>query len=106
MATIVYINTSNRTGAQVLSALENINSGLSTLRKLDGLRAESIGAGQATMAQNFGTYGVDETAENAAAQALSDRLGWLLAQVYDPTAQNYAAYAGLRDLLNATTAAP
>lgn len=106
MATIVYINSSNRNGSQVLSALEQINSGLSALRKLDGLRAESIGAGQATMAQNFGTYGVDAAAENVAAQALSDRLGWLLAQVYDPASQDYAAFAALRDLINATTIAP
>lgn len=103
MATIVYIKSSNRNGAEVLSALENIRQGISTLRKLDGLRLESIGANQATMAQNFGTYGVDATAENAAAQALSDRLGALLAAIADG---NNAEYAKLRDLLNATTTAP
>lgn len=106
MATIVYINTSNQNGAQVLAALRQINDGLATLRKLDGLRAESIGASQATMAQNFGTYGVDAAAENAAAQALSDRWGWLLAQVYDSTSDNYAAFAAIRDLVNATAPAP
>ena len=103
MATIVYIKTANRKGAEVLSALESINNGLATLRKLDGLRLESIGASQAIMAQNFGTYGVDAAAENAAAQALSDRLGALLAAFAD---MNNAEYAKLRDLLNATTAAP
>lgn len=97
MAQIVYLNSTNANGGRVLSALSQINDGLGKLREMDGLRAESIGAGAATMASNFGAF------DSAQAQALSDRWGALLAAFEDT---GNAEYAKLRDLLNATTYQP
>lgn len=97
MAAITYINSSNANGARVLSALEQIRSGISVLEQLDGLRAESVGAGVAIMQQNFGAASAGD------AQALSDRWGAFLAQWADMGNANYAV---LRDMVNATTAAP
>lgn len=97
MATIVYVNSSNPNGSRVLSALQQIRSGISTLQELDGLRAESIGAGQTTMASNFGA------ASNTDAQALSDRWGAFLAAWDDMGNSDYSV---LRDMVNATTTAP
>jgi hypothetical protein len=96
MAQIVYVNTGGN-GGRVLSALQQIRSGIGVLEELNGLRAESIGADVATMAQNFGA------ASNSDAQALSDRWGGFLAAWND---MGNADYAILRDMLNATTAAP
>lgn len=97
MAAIVYINTSNGNGSRVLGALEQIRKGIGALQELDGLRAESIGAGVAIMAQNFGAIDNDD------AQALSDRWGAFLAAWDDMGNSDYAI---LRDMINATTAAP
>lgn len=97
MAVIVYVNSSNQNGSRVLSALQQIRSGIGTLQELDGLRLESIGAGQAIMQQNFGA------ASTGDAQALSDRWGALLAAFEN---SGNAEFSKLRDLLNATTAAP
>lgn len=96
MAQIVYINTGGN-GARVLAALQQIRSGIAVLQELDGLRAESIGAGVATMAQNF------NASSESDAQALSDRWGGFLAAWEDMGNSDYAI---LRDMLNATTAAP
>jgi hypothetical protein len=97
MAQIVYVNQTNQNGSRVLSALAQIRDGLGTLQELDGLRLESIGAGQATMASNFGV------ADNSQGQALSDRWGALLAAYEDG---GNAEYAKLRDMINATTYQP
>lgn len=97
MAQIVYLNSTNQNGGRVLQALAQIRDGLGTLAELDGLRAESIGAGQATMAANFGA------ADNSQGQALSDRWGALLA-AYENSGN--AEYAKLRDMINATTYQP
>lgn len=97
MAAIVYINTSNGNGSRVLGALQQIRSGIGILQELDGLRAESIGAGQATMVQNFGALDNDD------AQALSDRWSAFLAAWEDMGNTDYSV---LRDMVNATTAAP
>lgn len=97
MAAIVYINTSNSNGSLVLSALQQIRNGIGVLSQLDGLRAESIGAGAAIMAQNFGAIDNDD------AQALSDRWSGFLAAWEDLGNPDYAV---LRDMVNATTAAP
>lgn len=94
MATIGYINQNNANGQRVLNALNQIRTGLGTLQELDGLRAESIGAGQSTMAANFG---VDSDAN---AQGLSDRWSALLSAYED---SGNSEYAKLRDLINATT---
>ena len=48
-------------------------SGLATLDRLDGLRANSIAISAATMQSNFGTLNTDQ------AQALSDRLAGIVA---------------------------
>lgn len=100
MALIVNINETNRNGAQVLSAIGQLRAGLGTLQELNGLRAESIGAGQATMAANFGI------ADNSQAQALNDRWGDLMNMIFNPNDPNYSNYTTLRDLLNATTHQP
>lgn len=97
MAAITYINSSHQNGSRVLNALEQIRTGIGTLQELDGLRANSIGASQATMAQNFGA------SSNADAQALSDRWGAFLA-LWENTGDS--TYAVLRDMVQATTVAP
>ena len=100
MAAIVYMSSNNH-GGQVLGALEQIRSGIATLQKLDGLRAESIGASQATMAQNFGVLDtpVSGTPNAAAsAQTLNDRLANFLTAY---ASGGNAEYGKLRDLLNA-----
>jgi len=88
MAVIVKVDTNNARGAEIAEALESIRSGLATLHKLDGLRAQTI----AVSATEFGNaFGV--TAE---AQALSDRLA----------AIDGGVYTGLPDLLDAFLADP
>lgn len=96
MATIAYIGTSGN-GGKVLGALQQIREGIGTLQELNGLRAESIGASQAIMTQNFNAIsGTD-------AQILSDRWGAFLAAWDDLGNPDYAV---LRDMVNAITAAP
>ena len=83
MASIVKVDTNNERADELATALENIRSGLATLHKLDGLRAQTI----TVSATEFGTvFGV--TAEP---QALSDRLAAIEA----------GNYSGLDDLLDA-----
>lgn len=94
MATIVYISANNARGQSIMNAIDQIRTGLGTLQEFDGLRAESLGAGQATMASVFGV------ADNAQAQALSDRWDALLT-AYEDTGN--AEFAKLRDTLNAVT---
>lgn len=96
MATIAYIGTGGN-GGRVLSALQQIRSGLATLQELDGLRLESIGASQAIMQQNFSAASATD------AQILSDRWGALLA-AYENSGN--AEFSKLRDMLNATAPAP
>lgn len=100
MALIVNINPASANGARALSAVEDIRRGLGTLQELNGLRAESIGAGQATMAANFGI------ASNEQAQQFNDRWGDLMNMLFNPSDPNYGNYVTLRDLLNATTHQP
>lgn len=97
MAVITYVSTSSRNGAAVVQAVEQIRGGFAKLHELNGLRAESIGAGADVMAANFGVQ--DETQ----AQALSDRWGDLMNIFFNPNDPNYADYVVLRDFLNATT---
>lgn len=93
MALITYIDANDPNGQRIMNAVDQIRTGLGTLQEFDGLRAESISAGQATMASNFGLI------DNAQAQALSDRWSALLA-AYGDTGN--AEFAKLRDLINAT----
>lgn len=93
MAQITYINANSPNGQKVIAALSQIREGFGTLQELDGFRLESVGAGAATMAANFGL------ADTSQAQALSDRWGALLA-AYENA--NNAEYAKLRDMINAT----
>lgn len=97
MAQITYVSTSNRNGAAVVQAVEQIRGGFARLHELNGLRAESIGAGQATMAANFGVQ------DNSQAQTLSDRWGDLMNVMFNPDDPNYNNFTLLRDFLNATT---
>lgn len=102
MAEIVYIYSTNQTGQETLSAIRQIAQGLSTLERLDGLRANSIGQSAATMQSNFGTL------DTAQAQALSDRLAGIVAWWNGGTAwmQTAAEVRGaLHDLVDATTVA-
>jgi hypothetical protein len=96
MAQIAYIGTGGN-GGRVLSALQQIRSGVATLQELDNLRANSIGESQAIMAQNFGA------ASNTDAQILSDRWSAFLA-LWENEADS--TYAVLRDMVSATTQAP
>lgn len=65
MAVICTIDRNNVRGDEIAGAIDNIRDGIATLRKFDGMRAETI----AVSATEFGTvFGV--TAEP---QALSDR---------------------------------
>jgi translation initiation factor 1 (eIF-1/SUI1) len=86
MAAIVKIDRNNSRGNEVAAAIDNIRNGLATLKKLDGMRAEAVGAGGTVFADTFGI-----TAE---AQAMSDR--W--------SAISGGVYTGLPDFLNATIA--
>lgn len=97
MAVLTYVDNSNKNGAELLQALELIRRGFATLKKLDGMRAECIAGGQATMASVFGV------ADNSQAQAVSDRWGALLA-AFDNSGNT--EYAKLRDFLNATIENP
>lgn len=97
MANITYVSTSNRNGEAVVRAVEQIRAGFAKLHELNGLRAESIGAGAATMAANFGVQ------DDTQAQALSDRWGDLMNILFNPNDPNYGNYVVLRDFLNATT---
>jgi hypothetical protein len=102
MADIVYIYSTNQTGQEALGAIRQISQGFATLARLDGLRANSIGGGQAVMKNNFGTL------TDAQAQALSDRLagvitGWNGGQTWMTTAAD--VWQALRDLVDATTVA-
>lgn len=100
MADIVYIYTVSQTGQEALGAIRQIAQGLSTLERLDGLRANSIGGGQAVMKTNFGTL------SDAQAQALSDRMAGIVAWWTGGTAWMATAAevrAALRDLVDATT---
>jgi len=102
MADIVYIYANNQTGQEALGAIRQISSGLATLDRLDGLRANSIGVSAAQMQANFGTLNA------AQAQALSDRWAGIIAwwngeAVWMQTAAEVRQ--ALRDLVDATTVA-
>ncbi len=104
MADIVYINQGNRTGAELLHALNQIREGLSTLRRLDGLRVHSIAAGPEVMQANFGV----KTPEQA--QALSDRMAamiaWLNGTPPEWMANAQIASIAAMDFINAITYEP
>lgn len=91
MADIVYINRSVPAGSEIWHTLNKIREGIGELEELNGLRAESIGAGQATMQSVFGCGTTDE------AQALSDRWVNFLAAFGD---SGNSEMGKLRDLIN------
>ena len=102
MADIVYIYSTNQTGQEALGAIRQIAQGFATLDRLDGLRANSIGGGQAVMKSNFGTL------TDIQAQALSDRMAGIVAwwngeESWMTTAAQVRQ--ALRDLVDATTVA-
>jgi len=102
MADIVYIYSTSSTGQEALGAIRQISSGLATLDRLDGLRANSIAISAATMQNNFGTL------DTAQAQALSDRLAGIVAWWNGETAWMTTAAEvrqALKDLVDATTVA-
>lgn len=102
MADIVYIYANNATGQETLGAIRQIAQGFATLDRLEGLRANSIAIGAATMQSNFGTL------DTAQAQALSDRLAGILAWWNGGTAWMATAAEvrqALHDLVDATTIA-
>ncbi len=97
MASTVKITSNNPNGQQVLNAVDQIRTGLSTLQKLQGLMSEAIGAGQASMVDVFGVEDVTQ------AQALADRWGNLMNVMFNSSNPDYNDYIILRDFLNATT---
>lgn len=102
MADIVYIYANNRTGQETLGAINQIAQGFATLDRLEGLRANGIGAGAATMQSNFGTLNTQQ------AQVLSDRMAGVVAWWNGDTAWMATAAdvrAALHDLVDATTIA-
>jgi hypothetical protein len=86
MAVICTIDRNNVRGNEIADAIDSIRDALATLKKFDGMRAESIGVSVAYFGTVFGI-----TAE---AQAMSDRWGAIAA----------GTYTGLNDFLNATIA--
>ena len=96
MASLIYLDSSNAKGGEVLAALQKIQAGVGTLMALDGLRGQAIGDSVATMQTVFG---VGDTTQ---AQALSDRWAALLASIENTGDADYAAFAKLRDLMDAT----
>lgn len=93
MALIANIDATNPNGKQVLEAINLLRLGFSKLYALNGLRAESLGTGQAAMAANFGVSANDQ------AQALSDRWVDVLDKLEDT---GVTQFDKLRELLNAT----
>jgi len=59
MAQILQVNPGVSRGAEVLGALNQIQAGLATLRRLDGLRAEAIAVGGSEVQAVFGVQGVN-----------------------------------------------
>lgn len=103
MADIVYIYSNSQTGQEALGALRQISQGFATLDRLDGLRANSIANGAATMQSNFGTL------DTTQAQVLSDRMSGVVAlwnggEYWMQTAADVRQ--ALRDLIDATTISP
>ena len=97
MANILKIAPNNAMGSRVVTAMDQVRAGIGTLRELDGLRANAIGAGQAEMKSVFGTATADD------AQGLSDRWSGLLAALYDPNHAAYGHFGLLRDLIEAVS---
>ena len=95
MANILKIAPNNTTGSRIITAINQIRAGIGELRELDGLRANAIGTSTAEMKAVFGTATTED------AQALSDRWGFLLDCLYNPANASYAAYAPLRDMIEA-----
>jgi hypothetical protein len=90
MALLVNLNTTNARGLRLANAIQSIQTGLSVLRELDGLRAQTVGVSAAVFGAAFGI------ANPAEAQALNDRWGAIAAKTY----------TGLQDFLDATLAGP
>jgi hypothetical protein len=90
MALLVHLDTVNTRAKRLADAIQSIQTGLSVLRELDGLRAQAIGVNVAAFGVAFGIANTSE------AQAFCDRWGAIAAK----------NYAGLQDFLDATLAGP
>jgi len=86
MATLVYIDISNALGEEIADAIGSMRDGLAVLRKLDGMRAQTIADAPLTFGSVFGITDATE------AQAFSDRWAAIAA----------GNYTGLNDFLDAT----
>lgn len=95
MADILLIAQSSQLGGRIVGAAQSIRGGFATLNELDGIRDNAIGDSQATMQVLFGTASTQD------AQTLSDRWGALLYNAYNEGSTHYAAYAYLRDFIDA-----
>lgn len=93
MADLININQNVPLGQEFINALKLISQGIGTLERLDGQRAQAIGAGQAIMQTKFGASTAAE------AQAQSDRWSAFLAGLDDP---DNAPLRLLTDLIDAT----
>ena len=97
MASIIKLAPNNQYGSQIAQAAAGLRSAFGTLETFDGLRAEAIGAGQATMQGIFGALSTGD------AQALNDRWVNLLDATFNPNNAAYDEFAVLRDFMNAIT---
>ena len=98
MATILQVNPGVARGAEVLGAISQIQAGLATLQRLDGLRAEAIAVNGTEVQAVFGVQGADT------GSAFNDRwvaLVSLLTVDVGQAAQDHVTPA--RDFLNAVT---
>lgn len=100
MATMVRISSNNARGQELMNANAQVLGGIAVWNKYDGLRNEAISSGNGGADNMAAVFGV---ADGTQAQALSDRWGALLDALNNPGNPNYAAFALLRDFLNATT---
>ena len=95
MANILKIAPNNQYGNQVANAAAQFRAAFGALEALNGLRAEAINGGQASMKATFGLL------SEADAQALNDRWYNLLDATFNPQSGAYNNFTILRDFMNA-----
>lgn len=88
MAALVHLTVTDPRTRKIATALQSIRDGLSVIKELDGLRAQTISVSKAKFGSVFGVV------DDKEAQTFSDRLSAVAA----------GNNAGLNDLLDATIA--
>ena len=92
MATMVHVTPNVKLANELISAVQMLRGGISALKKVYPIMAESIGVSQAELVANFGFATTDE------AQAFFDRANAFLA-AYDDGLN--AEMTKIRDMINA-----